>query len=75
MDDPLCTLLGVVGDVRTFCRIGKKRWFNRLTKEISVLLHSEDGQVILDNIRTLRQRFEPEILVVQTKWSRRAAAA
>ena len=65
--------LGVVDDVRTSCRIGNKRWLNRVIKEISELSYAEDGQRILNNIRTLRERFEPEALVPVR--SRRARAA
>ena len=56
--------LGVVDDVRTFSQVGKKRWLNRLIKEAAAMRHTEAGQCILDNIRTLRQRFEPEALSI-----------
>jgi len=63
-------LLGVVDDVRT-SRIGNKRWLRKWVKEVRNTLSDEKGQRIFNNIRALRQHFEPET-VKQT--SRRAGS-
>jgi DNA invertase Pin-like site-specific DNA recombinase len=60
----LYTVLGVVDDVRTLR--GK---FARLAKRIWLSVQDEDGQRILQNIRVLRDRFEPEV-VAKEKASR-----
>jgi hypothetical protein len=46
-----------------------------LVKEAAAMWHTEDGQRILDNIRKLRQHFEPETLVMETERPRQAKAA
>jgi hypothetical protein len=40
----------------------QKRWLNQLIKEFSIMQHSKDGQRILNNIKTLCQRFAPKHL-------------
>jgi hypothetical protein len=65
---------GVVDDVRTFSQTGKKRWFNRLIKETATMRHTEHGQRILDNIRTLRQFFEQDA-VKELRSCRRGGAS
>jgi hypothetical protein len=49
--------LGVVDDVRTL-----PGNFTNLAKEILSALQDEDGQRIIQNIRVLRERFEPEVV-------------
>jgi hypothetical protein len=60
----LYTVLGVVDDVRPL-----RRKFARLAKRIWLSVLDEDGQRILQNIRALRERFEPEV-VAKEKASR-----
>jgi site-specific DNA recombinase len=60
----LAILLGVVDDVRTLR--GK---FARLAKRIWRHAQTEEGQLVLHNIKTLRKRFEPEV-VAKEKASR-----
>jgi DNA invertase Pin-like site-specific DNA recombinase len=64
--------LGVVGDVRT--NNTKHDMLMRIAHEVGQMLNNEDGKQILANIRTLRDRFEPEMLANASK-SRRAKAA
>jgi hypothetical protein len=52
--------LGVGDDVRTFNT--KKYIVPKLVMEITQALKSDEGREILKNIRTLRQRFEPEVM-------------
>jgi hypothetical protein len=52
--------LGVIDDVRTFNTKYDK--VKRVAHEVARSLDNEDGKQILANIRTLRQRFEPEVL-------------
>jgi site-specific DNA recombinase len=67
----LYTVLGVVDDVRT-----SRGRFARLAKRIWRDIQDEDGQRILQNIRVLRERFEPErVAKGKLSKSRRAMAA
>ncbi len=59
-----CNWLGVVDDVRTL-----RGQFARMAKRIWLSVQDEDGQRILQNIRVLRERFEPEV-VAKEKASR-----
>jgi len=51
-------LLGVVDDVRTM-----PGEFAKVAQNIGNELQTEDGKVILRNIKILRERFEPETVV------------
>ncbi len=62
--------LGVVDDVRTLR--GK---FARLVKRIWRSVQDEDGQRILQNIKALRERFEPEVVAKEDALRYRRAKA
>ena len=67
--------LGVVDDVRTR-RIGRKRWLRNILKKIRAELAEPECEDLIDNIRTLRERFEPEALAKEdAERARRAKAA
>ena len=64
-DERCCpSRLGVVDDVRTL-----RGNFAKLAKKILSALHDDDGRRIIQIIRVLRERFEPE-LVAKEKTSR-----
>ncbi len=65
--------LGVVSDVRT--NNTKHDTLMRIAHEVGQLLDNEDGKQILANIRTLRERFEPETLVKERAAKPRLAKA
>jgi len=66
--------LGVVDDVRT--NDTKRDMVMRIVHEVRQSLSDEDGKEILANIRTLRERFEPETVAKeQALKARRAKAA
>ena len=52
--------LGVVDDVRTFD--AKRDNVLRIANEVRRTLDTDEGRQILQNIRSLRDRFEPEAL-------------
>ena len=58
-------LLGVVDDVRTLR--ARKRWLNKLRKEIQESLATEKGRERFDNIRKIREQFEPEVVAAESK--------
>jgi site-specific DNA recombinase len=66
-------LLGDVDDVRTFHTKYDK--VIRVAHEVARSLDNEEGQQILANIRTLRQRFEPEVFGKENPLKARSAKA
>jgi glutamyl-tRNA reductase len=69
----LANLLGVGDDVRTFNT--KKHIVPKLVMEITKALNSDEVREILKNIRTLRERLEPEAMEKASSRSRRATVA
>src|SRR5262245_17513471 len=73
----LAILLGVGDDVRTSrCR------FARIAKIICRYSHTEEGTIVFNNIRALRERWEPEVVaresgsrLFQAKVAKRACKA
>lgn len=66
---------GVVDQVRTKCPVGKKRWFDDLVVASAALRDTEQGEKALANIRTLRLRFEPEVVAKEDAGRARRAKA
>ncbi len=51
-------LLAIMNDVRT-SQTSKKRWLEKLIKEMGKTLATEEGLELVDNIRKLKERVEP----------------
>jgi hypothetical protein len=67
--------LGVVDDVRTYNT--KCDLLLRIAQKVRQSLDNEDGKQILANIRTLRGRFEPEVVAKENAlkaWRTKAVA-
>ena len=66
--------LGVVDDVRTLSSALRQE-MTKLASEICQTLDDDEGRLVLNNIRVLRERFEPEVLAKEKGQKCRLAKA